>query len=55
MKVKSIAECSPSAILLTYIKRLLILKSNFGLLESGRFRQVLLSGRLRQVLLYGRR
>ena len=42
MKVESIAECSPSAILLTCIKRLLVLKTKFGLFESSRFTQVLL-------------
>ena len=37
MKVKSIAECSKGI-----IKRLLVLKTNFGLFESDRFTQVLL-------------
>ena len=43
MTVKSIAECSPSAFILTCIKRLVVLKTNFGLFESGRFTQVLLN------------
>ena len=45
MKVESIVECSPlerSAILLTCIKRLSVLITNFGLFLSGRLRQVLL-------------
>ena len=45
MKVESIAECSPlehSAILLTCIKRQLVLKTNLCFFESGRFTQVLL-------------
>ena len=40
MKVESIAE--HSSILLTFIKRLLVLKTIFCLFESGRFTQVLL-------------
>ena len=35
-------SCVFSAILLTCIKRYLVLKPNFGLFESGRFTQVLL-------------
>ena len=45
MKVESISECFPlehSAILLTCIKRLLVLKTILGLFEIGRFTQVLL-------------
>ena len=45
IKVKRIAECTPlahSEILLTLIKRQLVLKTNFWSLESGRFTQVLL-------------
>ena len=38
INVESIAECS----LLTCIKQLLVLKTIFGLCESGRFTQVLL-------------
>ena len=40
MKVKSIAECS--SILLTCIKRKRVLKTIFGLYESGSFTKVLL-------------
>ena len=43
MKVENIAEClEHSAIHLTCIKQQLVLKTNFGLFESGRFRPVLL-------------
>ena len=42
MKVKSIAEGERSAILLTFIKLLLSLKSLFCLFLSGRFTQVIL-------------
>ena len=49
MKVESIAEClEHSAILLTCIKRYMVLKNFFALFWSGRFTQVLL-----QLFFYG--
>ena len=54
MMVKSIAECSlpleHSAILLTCIKQYFVLKTIFGLFESGRFRQVLLYQQIKKFL-----